>query len=163
MRTCTVENCNQRYYGRGLCNKHYLRIRKRGNLDLLIRAAGEGTVSGGYRKFRKNGIQRCEHILLAETVLGRSLGKNEVVHHVDGNKLNNAPSNLVICTRSYHALIHQRMRAIEASGNPNWRKCQICKKYDDPLNLYIGTGITIFHRFCKNERERKRRENARTP
>jgi hypothetical protein len=37
-----------------------------------------------------------EHILVAERALGRPLVRGEVVHHNDGDKLNNDPSNLTI-------------------------------------------------------------------
>lgn len=37
-----------------------------------------------------------EHILVAESKLGRPLYENEVVHHIDGNKLNNSPDNLMV-------------------------------------------------------------------
>jgi hypothetical protein len=35
-----------------------------------------------------------EHIIIIESALGRSLMPDEVTHHIDGNKLNNAPGNL---------------------------------------------------------------------
>lgn len=37
-----------------------------------------------------------EHILIMEEMLGRSLNENEVVHHIDGNKLNNNRDNLML-------------------------------------------------------------------
>ncbi|SRR5258708_27879093 len=52
---------------------------------------------------------RAEHVLKAEKVLGRRLKLNETVHHIDGNKSNNENSNLLICTKSYHAWLHHRM------------------------------------------------------
>jgi hypothetical protein len=57
-----------------------------------------------------------EHILVAESVLGHSLPAGAVVHHVDGNKHNNAPGNLVICEDdAYHRLLHTRMRRLDPS------------------------------------------------
>lgn len=36
------------------------------------------------------------HRIVAETMLGRSFTDSEVVHHKDGNRLNNAPENLEV-------------------------------------------------------------------
>jgi hypothetical protein len=45
----------------------------------------------------------AEHILIAESCLGRSLEKGEIVHHKDFNKLNNDVKNLLIgITRKQH-------------------------------------------------------------
>lgn len=43
-----------------------------------------------------------EHVLVAESFLGRSLTAEEIVHHKDFNKLNNKPGNLAIITRKEH-------------------------------------------------------------
>lgn len=50
-----------------------------------------------------------EHRLVAEKKLGRLLESNEVVHHIDGNKENNDPSNLVVFTREKHNLTHREL------------------------------------------------------
>ena len=39
---------------------------------------------------------RHTHRVVAEQMLGRPLRKGEVVHHIDGNKRNNDPSNLMV-------------------------------------------------------------------
>ncbi len=50
-----------------------------------------------------------EHTLIARKVLGRTLNKGEVVHHINGDKTDNRHENLLICDRSYHNYIHQEM------------------------------------------------------
>jgi hypothetical protein len=55
-----------------------------------------------------------EHTLVAEKALGKSLPFGAVVHHIDSNRQNNNPSNLVICqNHSYHRLLHCRMKVRE--------------------------------------------------
>ncbi|CAP41286.1 HNH endonuclease signature motif containing protein [Bordetella petrii] len=77
---------------------------------------GRGRSSHGYVVVRVNGTRQYEHILIAQSALGRPLRnygrgnpKTEVVHHVDGDKTNNAPSNLLICTHEYHTALHHRL------------------------------------------------------
>jgi len=48
----------------------------------------------GYRKFKDSGTY--VHRWVEENKLGRKLKTNEVVHHIDGNPLNNSPNNLKV-------------------------------------------------------------------
>ena len=58
-----------------------------------------------------------EHRIVAEQMLGRPLKKGEVVHHIDGNKRNNQPENLlVLSSQSEHASLHSRERIFWNSG-----------------------------------------------
>lgn len=74
---------------------------------------------GGYPWISINGRRVQEHRYLAEKALGRPLKSNEVVHHVDMDKTNNKPGNLVICTKDYHLLLHQRMQLLWAEAYKN--------------------------------------------
>ena len=47
-----------------------------------------------------------QHRLIAESIIGRYLNTDEIVHHVDGDKSNNAPTNLEVLTRSEHVMRH---------------------------------------------------------
>lgn len=47
-----------------------------------------------------------EHKYLMEQHLGRALDKSEVVHHINGNKLDNQLENLIVVTRAEHKRIH---------------------------------------------------------
>ena len=77
-----------------------------------------------------------EHVAIAQRALGRRLPNGAQVHHVDGNKRNNANGNLVICQDgAYHALLHHRAVIVRAGGDPNTqefcRKCLIVKPRND--------------------------------
>jgi hypothetical protein len=89
-----------------------------------------------------------QHILVAEKALGYYLPDGAEVHHWNLNRSNNANSNLLVCpSKAYHLLIHRRMEARAACGNPNFRKCYICKKWDDESALYIRAR-TAYHTEC---------------
>ena len=58
-----------------------------------------------------------EHRRVAEAILGRPLVAGEVVHHIDGNKRNNEPYNiLILSSQSEHAQLHARWNKIFAIG-----------------------------------------------
>lgn len=108
-------------------------------------------IDRGYRKFWINGtgiVKACN--VIAEIVLGHKLPKGSLVHHVDLNRQNDENTNLVICeNRKYHNLIHRRTRAFRESGNPNFRKCWICKQWDDPANMRLNSHKeTYVHDSC---------------
>lgn len=65
---------------------------------------------------KRNG--RHEHRLVAEQMLGRPLEKGEIVHHRDGNKKNNDPSNLAVMTQG----MHMREHGIGIPGVAPWWK-----------------------------------------
>lgn len=53
-----------------------------------------------------------EHRLVAERMLGRLLRQDEVCHHVNHQRLDNRPENLVAMTRSDHMRLHRAERAL---------------------------------------------------
>jgi hypothetical protein len=52
------------------------------------------------------------HRAIAEKKVGRKLGPNEVVDHLDEDKTNNAPINLDVKGRGTHTAAHNRTRAL---------------------------------------------------
>ena len=102
-----------------------------------------------------------EHILVVEGGLGRFLVYPEVVHHINGIKTDNLPSNLLLCANNAeHHRVHVEAKALLECGHSHWRKCHICKKYDDPAKLQFH-GTTIRHRDCRKrlDQERNRKFN----
>ena len=55
-----------------------------------------------------------QHILVAEEKLGRKLQNGEVVHHLDENKQNNNPNNLVVFVNNAE---HSRYHKCKDNGN----------------------------------------------
>ncbi len=65
---------------------------------------------GGYVwTIMTNGIRMPLHRFIVQGVLGRPLKREEVVHHVNGEKLDNEYSNLMLCSNSYHKWLHEEM------------------------------------------------------
>lgn len=77
-----------------------------------IRTARLGTGTGeSYEKFY--GVHL--HRLVAESMLGRPLAGGEVVHHIDGDKRNNSPDNLMVFpSQAEHAAWHAAHEGGEA-------------------------------------------------
>ena len=70
-----------------------------------LRASKVGRGDG--KAYRKT-YGRHTHRVEAEKMIGRPLKKGEVVHHIDGNILNNCHSNLfVFKSQAEHARAHQ--------------------------------------------------------
>ena len=121
--TCSVEGCEKPTDCRTWCSTHYARWRRHGSVDVMLRAPnGAGTVmKNGYRirqdwshPFAKAEGKVLEHRAVLYDALGPGVhachwcGKwvswekqasevvvRLVVDHLDEDKLNNAPENLV--------------------------------------------------------------------
>lgn len=50
------------------------------------------------------------HRLVFEDYHDCKLDKNDVIHHIDGNPLNNHPTNLICMSRKAHNLLHNKWR-----------------------------------------------------
>jgi len=86
------------------------------NLAASLRLSGAARAKGfslkpsGYLAFtRGEHKERSLHVVIMEQALGRHLHAQEVVHHIDHNKQNNALENLQIMTRSEHASHHAKI------------------------------------------------------
>jgi len=113
---CTAPGCDRisRYVTAHLCGMHEMRLHRYGDVNHVTsnedrikrcceaqqaRAVAKPT---SYRK--KQG--RHEHRIVAEQMLGRPLKRGEIVHHIDGNRHNNAPDNLQVMSQADHLRLH---------------------------------------------------------
>ena len=62
----------------------------------------------GYKRFANSG--KSVHRYVASKKVGGKIGRGRVVHHKDGNKLNNRRSNLRVMSRSSHSKLHAKKR-----------------------------------------------------
>lgn len=142
------------------CMRDTMRMRRTGTTDNHQRARGTGTVTKlGYIAIAKDKKKEQAHRLIVEQILGIKLPPSVEIHHVNGNRQDNRPENLVVCPdRAYHRLLHVRSDAMEACGNPEYRKCPFCKEYSDPSTMkHNASSRYFFHAACAAQNARNRR------
>jgi len=79
------------------------------NIDTSTRLRQTSTYESCYNSEKK---RVTRHTIVAEKKYGRKVKKGEIVHHLDGNRQNNKPENLVILTRVKHNQVHKQLGQI---------------------------------------------------
>lgn len=68
------------------------------------------SIVNGYVEIIVDGKRVLEHRAVMEDILSRPLGESEIVHHIDCDRLNNDPENLVLLeNHSSHRKIHKSL------------------------------------------------------
>ena len=75
---------------------------------------GGRRIDGGYYIIWTTNGYRYEHIKIVEKSIGRKLEKDEHIHHIDGDKLNNNLNNLFLYkgNQSEHIKLHHQLEQI---------------------------------------------------
>jgi len=115
-----------------------------------------------YKKIKlKDGTTIDEHRLKANA---KDKGYNTVVHHIDGNKLNNDPLNLCLMTRSEHCKLHCFGTTIRPSPlvAPDHNNTAICRQCNRKLpwesfatNIHASHGKRSLCKECWNLNNKK--------
>lgn len=122
---------------RRFCSKKCESIHKKSHNTIQHWEGGSVSSSTGYKYVTFEGGRIEEHRLVMMKHLGRRLEEGEVVHHINGNRLDNRIENLQLLTNKEHASLHARMR----------KKTIICRMCGEEKDHY-GRGLchTCYHR-----------------
>jgi len=60
-------------------------------------------------RISNNHCERLEHRVIVEKAIKRQLKRTEIVHHINCDTLDNRNENLLLCSGSYHAFLHNKM------------------------------------------------------
>lgn len=132
------ETCGQRFFvwpsktRQRFCSKSCVR-------RILV---PDNRLQNPYRQTKRDGKRIDVHRAIMEEFLGRKLGRFELVHHKDGNKLNNDLSNLSIMTPQQHSSHHNQKHPV------TWN-CEWCgKEFTPPKTKRGGRRKTCSKECC---------------
>jgi len=130
-KTCSVKNCFKSCHyldwgKRGFCANHYALWRRNGSpIKRKRNPNGGGTISRGYKLIYINGKQIHQHKHIMQKFLKRKLiFPYEIVHHKNGNKLDNRIENLEVMSQSTHLSCHN----LKCILTKTHKTCTQCKK-----------------------------------
>lgn len=97
----------------------------------------------GYITIYVEGKWKSEHNVIMEQSIGRKLTKDEIVHHINENKIDNRIENLQLLTKSEHVALHNSTRDYSHIANPiAIRKLYLEGNSGRKIALILGIGKT---------------------
>jgi len=147
-KACSIEGCNKPANSHGMCGMHAQRMRRYGDPHYVTpehqrrannRAAQLARVDSVKPDTYRKRHGRHEHRVIAEQMIGRPLMPGEIVHHIDGDKQNNDPSNLQVMTQGDHLREHLAPNAgpIEWQGKSLYPK-EWAKEFGISVQRFYG-------------------------
>lgn len=111
-RRLTVRTLYPRVGARPIADKYgicIMRVNKFAqSIGVKYKPKDEYISTQGYKMQGKSKSRKAEHRRIMEEYLGRELTSNEVVHHINGDKLDNRIENLQVMTRAEHIEVHRK-------------------------------------------------------
>lgn len=105
-------------------------------------------------KSRKEGNNgKYLHRLVFEDYYNCKLDKNDVIHHIDGDKLNNHPANLICMSQKAHGLLHNKDRIFSEEHKQKLSESHKGMEYSnkDKINMSKSKNTTGYYRVSKNK------------
>ena len=117
---CVCETCGKSHlvapckiaHGEGrFCSRSCANRNRKGAAASNWRGGGGSLDYHGYIRIFRDGHALREHRRVMEEHLGRPLLRDEVVHHINGEKTDNRIENLVLMSRAEHSRFHALLQA----------------------------------------------------
>lgn len=122
---------------------HHEKVNAASKTPQALEKMGDALRGRGTGKSYPKRNRRHIHRTIGERLAGRPLGRNDVVHHKDENKLNYDEHNLQVLTRAEHGRLHNRGRKRPLVTH--------CKRGHEltPENTYVSTDGKRNCRICR--------------